>query len=307
MQRSAFAMPRATVSRPHLRTAQYRLSASVFFFVVALGVVLGSGCSLRQGGYERSIGELGRFEIYPPAHALALPNDSARLVPHVRVVLLDHGRIESIPASGGRNGIVIAAPHGTFDEHTSELVRRISYEMGVAAVIARGFTPMQTPGWRINVNRPSERHYPGGEIEIASKRARKVYEKFRESVLEAARGELELYVDIHQNGTQPDIEVATVGISAQEARKIKDLYRGIRDRHLTGVPHVKSVQLRIEPVDQLQIGAWAAKEQGILRLARKSLHFELPVYETLETAAAREAYTRILQCLVQKSSTRLSC
>jgi hypothetical protein len=79
-------------------------------------------------------------------------------------------------------------------------------------------------------------------------------------VLEASRGRLELYVDVHQNGRQKDIEVATVEISSQEARAIKKVYRDIRDPTLKNVSNVASVDLLIEPIDGVEIGAWAAKD-----------------------------------------------
>jgi hypothetical protein len=237
--------------------------------------------------------------------ALNLARHSPSSIPRVEVKLMDHGRIEFIPSRRQRKGVVIAAPHGTFDEHTAGIVRQISYRTGMAAVIANGFTPTETPGWRINVNRPSERHYPGGGIEIGSGRAKAVYDIFRETVLKASQGELKLHVDIHQNGTQRDIEVATIGISADEARRIKSIYHGARDLVLASASRVAAVDLRIEPIDEIEIGAWAAKAGGILGLAKKSLHFELPLYETLGTAKARDAYSRILVRLLNGASALL--
>ena len=146
------------------------------------------------------------------------------------VRLTDYGRIESLPSRKRQNGIIIGAPHGTFDEYTAELVNQVSYRTGLAAVIAWGFTPIECAGWRINVNRPTERLYPSDSLEIHSKRAQDVYQLFKQSVLEASRGNLNLYVDIHQNGRQKNIEVATVGISKAQARIIKKTYRELRCR-----------------------------------------------------------------------------
>jgi hypothetical protein len=230
--------------------------------------------------------------------ALAVAQNAFPSIRHVDVAVLDHGRIESVPVGTGRKGVVVAAPHGTFDEHTADLVRRISYRTGMAAVITGGFTPTETAGWRINVNRPSERHYPGGEIEIGSARSRTVYEKFRDAVFAVADGDLELYVDIHQNGSQAAIEVATVGISAEQARAIKKSFSEISQVALKGLAPLPTVEFRIEPLDRIQIGAWAAKAGGILSIAKKSLHFELPLQETLCTAEGRNAYAVILSRLV---------
>ncbi len=213
------------------------------------------------------------------------------------VRLLEQGKIETIPARLHFGGVVIGAPHGTFDEYTAEVVKRISFRTGIAAVIAKGFTPTETGGLRINVNRPTEK-YPGGEFEFTSSRARSVYDNFKEAVLQASEGGLDLYIDVHQNGRQKNVEVATVGISSNEARAIKKLYREIRGQTLEGLAAPAPVDLLIEPVDTIEIGAWPAKAQGILGEAKKSLHFELPLYGTLDNAQAREAYTRILGDLI---------
>jgi hypothetical protein len=170
------------------------------------------------------------------------------------VRLMDYGRIESIPSRKRVNGVVIGAPHGTFDEHTAELVNRLSYRTGLAAVIASGFTPTECAGWRINVNRPTERLYPSDGFEIQSDRAKNVYYNFKEAVLEASRDDLKLYVDIHQNGRQAKIEVATVGITKQEAQFIKRTYRQLRDRVLASNLGVTFVDLLIEPLDEIEIG-----------------------------------------------------
>lgn len=117
---------------------------------------------------------------------------------------------------------------------------------GVAAVIARGFTPTEAGGWRINVNRPSEKTYLAPDFEIASSRSREIYNALREAVVDAAGGELRLYFDIHQYGGQ-SIQVATVGVSKAEAQALKHRFRQIRDRLLKTHPHVEAVSLMIEP------------------------------------------------------------
>jgi hypothetical protein len=240
-----------------------------------------------RAAYKRVLASWISAAVIPAGNSLSA-------VPHIQVQVMEHGRIEFMAATQQRKGIVIAAPHGSFDAHTAELVRRLSYRTGAAAVIATGFTPTETPGWRINVNRPSERLYPGGELEIRSLRASRVYDAFREAVFAASRGPLQLYVDIHQNGRERDIEVATVGISSEEARAIKKSFRDIRDGVLQGVAPPRSVDLRIEPLDSVEIGAWAAKARGILGLAARSLHFELPLNDVLRNDEARDAYTRVL-------------
>jgi hypothetical protein len=219
-------------------------------------------------------------------------------LPGLDVVLLPHGKIEAIPSRRRGRGMVVGAPHGTFDVHTAEMVRRICLGTGLAGVIATGFTPTESGDkWRINVNRPSERHVSLTLSEIPTARARTAFEQFKKSVLAAAGGKLDLYVDIHQNaGTR--IEVASVGISSKEAQRIKDTFRLLRDQALAGRQDIAVVELAIEPVDELEVGAWPAKADGILKLAAKSLHFELPADEVMASEEHRRIYTFIITQLL---------
>jgi hypothetical protein len=137
-------------------------------------------------------------------------------------------------------------------------------------------------------------------------RAREVYERFTESVFEAARGPLDLYIDMHQNSSEGNIDVATLGITREQAKVIKTSYQEIRDRVLREEPEVTKVNLIIEPLDQVAIGAWAAKDHGILRLAKSSLHFELPAQHLFYRESARRAYTTILAELIHSITTMRS-
>ena len=234
-------------------------------------------------------------------HVFEAAERNALRLPQIQVKVMTHGRIELIPSRGAPRGVVIGAPHGTFDQHTAEIVEQLSYQTGLPAVIAKGFTPTQCGGWRINVNRPTETRYSSGEFDLRSERAQKVYHAFKGSVLSAAQENLNLYIDIHQNGRQRKIEVATVGISKAEAALIKNAYREIRDRALRLDPGVESVELTIEPIDVVEIGALAAKAHGMLSVAKKSLHFELPLYNVLVSSKARATYTDILAILLTRT------
>ena len=230
-------------------------------------------------------------------------NNPARL-PQTEITVLEFGKIESVSGKQ-KTGIVIGAPHGTFDFFTAGTVREICSRTGLAGVIATGFTPTESgDGWRINVNRPSERHVTLSEREIETARARMVYEHFRNSVLKAAQGNLLLYVDIHQNSGNR-IEVASVGFSKTDARFIKDAYRALRDRALAERPDVAIVDLAIEPLDQIEVGAWAAKTNGILTVANRSLHIELPSDGVMASSRQRAIYTSILTELIRKIAAQV--
>ncbi len=230
--------------------------------------------------------------------ALEIARNSKANFPEVKIKRMTYGRIESTPSRGKATGLVIAAPHGSFDWYTSELVEELSYRTSLAAVVTRGFTPTECGGWRINVNRPTERRYPTDTVERKTERAIEVFQGYTESVFRAARGPLDLYIEMHQNGSENNIDVATLGLTRQQAMAIKQAYQAIRDRVLREVSGVSRVNLVIEPVDAVAIAARVAKDEGTLRLAKTSLHFEFPAQLVFDRNRARRAYTRILAELI---------
>jgi hypothetical protein len=234
-----------------------------------------------------------------------LVHDDFRKIPQVQVRMMDLGRFDWIPARKGPAGVVIGAPHGTYDEYTAEIVKRLGFRTGLAAVIARGFSPTEAGGWRINVNRPSEKTYLAPEFEVGSSRSREVYNAFRETVIDAAGGNLRLYFDVHQYGGS-SIQVATMGVTSAQAQNLKRCYQQIRDQLLKETPDVERVKLMIEPQDDVEIGAWPAKAHGILSLARKSVHIELPLYSALRGEKSRNVYTRIVSELIKQAVYELS-
>ncbi len=69
--------------------------------------------------------------------------------------------------------------------------------------------------------------------------------------------------------------------------------------NIVRIPYAESWTSRVDSsYDKMEIHAWAAKAWGILSLAKKSLHFELPADYVLEKRSAREAYVRILSDLL---------
>jgi len=245
----------------------------------------------------------GGSSLYPGIRMATEQSEIGRI--KIATTVLKYGKIESIPGKSG-DGVVVGAPHGTFDVYTSEMVRQICARTGLAGVIATGFTPRETgSGWRINVNRPSERYYPSGDYEIETSRAAKVYESYKSAVTNAARGPLHFYIDVHQNSGER-IEVATVGVSKEEARFIKNTYRALRDRALAGHPEIAVVDLAIEPLDIIEVGAWATKATGILQVAKKSLHFELPGDGIMASSQHRRVYTPIISDLISRAVKRIT-
>jgi hypothetical protein len=220
-------------------------------------------------------------------------------LPRMQVRVMDLGRFEVSESRNGLRGVVIGAPHGSFDGNTAEMVKQISYLTGIASVVAKGFTPTEAGGWRINVNRPTEKTFPSDGTEVHTARAREVYRAFRALVLGAAAAELKLYVDVHRYNTGSRIQVATVGIGPGEARILKQLYYGIRDRYLLGQPEVPAADFVIEPLEEIAIRASGAKSEGILSVAPKGLHFELPSGKVFASIEARGVYTCVLADLLE--------
>jgi hypothetical protein len=272
---------------------------------IAAVLLLWSGCSL-QPLQQQSFPTLDSSSEHHNSqnHASDRVAELTHSLPPVAV--LRFGEIEVIPSLGRIGGTVVSAPHGSFDVHTAQVVRHICAGARLAGVIATGFTPANTgDGWRINVNRPSERHVALTLREARTGRARVVFEQFKKSTLAAAGGKLDLYVEIHQN-SGARIEVASVGISRNEARLIKNTFVSVRDQTLGGRRDIAVVDLAIEPLDELEVGAWPAKADGILKLATKSLHFELPADGVMASEEHRRVYTLILTQLFSKITRPIS-
>jgi hypothetical protein len=210
-----------------------------------------------------------------------------------------------IAARPGRPGAVVAAPHGTSDIATGEIAAEIARRTGFGLVVATGFSLAPDapgrPGRRFQVNRPTE-GVPGGPPadERATEAARQVYETYRRRVEETAAGPLVLYVEIHGNDRRESagrIEIATVGIDAEYAGRLRTLCELIRDAYLRAQPKTPRLAVLVEPADRVFYAASATKRTGVLRLARRALHIELPKAARTEW---RETYTAILADFVDQ-------
>ena len=207
----------------------------------------------------------------------------------------------SLPGQGsfnvqkGRPGYVIGAPHGTTDTATDLIGLELARGTGFGAVVARGFGKLDAQGRRYNVNRPTESAAgdpPRSEGETEA--ARRVYDSYARSVAEAAQGPLRFYVEIHGNGRQDTagrVEIATVGLTMEEALRLKTLLELVRDAHLRSQPEAPKLEILVEPVDTLRYNASASKSGGLLGRSEKALHIELP--KSARTTY-RDAYTSML-------------
>jgi len=211
-------------------------------------------------------------------------------------------------ARPGRPGLVVAAPHGTSDVNTGEIVAEIARHSGFAMVIATGFAlgadTREGPGRRYQVNRPVEGvpGHPPGE-ERATEGARRVYDAYEARVREVAQGAVRFYVEVHGNNHRDAaarIEIATVGVDRELALRVKALAELIRDAHLRGHAEAPRLAILVEPADTLRYNASGAKREGILRVPARALHIELPKVARTEW---RGVYTAVLAEFVAEAAT----
>jgi hypothetical protein len=242
--------------------------------VLSLALFL-SGCAGLVGGKESvPTAQPPRPEQRPPAQ---LPGQG------------------SLNVQKGRPGYVVGAPHGTTDSATDVIGLELARRTGFGSAVATGFGKLDAEGRRYNVNRPTE-SLAGAppNAETQTEGARRVFEAYSRSVTEASQGPLRVYVEVHGNGHQDTagrMEIATVGLSEEDAWQVKTLLELIRDAYLRGHPETPRLEIFVEPVDTLRYSASASKSGGVLGRSEKALHVELP---KVARTTSRDAYTDML-------------
>lgn len=212
----------------------------------------------------------------------------------------------AVQVEKGRAGLVIAAPHGTSDAATDVIGRDLAKLTGWGLVVVTGYNHLDAAGRRYNVNRPTE-GVPGtaARLEVETEPARQIYQAYRRQVAEAAQGPLRLYVELHGNGRQESagrLEIATVGVSRDDAWRLKTLLELIRDSRVP--PGIPSLEVWMESLDPLWYTASVAKQSGMLGQVALALHIEIP---RAARTTHREAYTTVLaDFLIQSASLLLA-
>jgi len=206
----------------------------------------------------------------------------------------------------GRLGFVIAAPHGSTDSATDLIGRDLARLTGFGLVVATGYSHLDGEGRRYNVNRPTE-GVPGGaaSLEVRTEAARQLYQAYRARVDEAAQGPVRFYVEVHGNGRQESagrLEIATVGVSRDDAWRLKTLLELIRDARLPADGEVPRLEVWMESLDPLWYTASAAKQSGLLGQIPLALHIEIP---RAARTTYREAYTTVLADFLIQSAALL--
>ncbi len=192
-----------------------------------------------------------------------------------------------------KQGIIIAAPHGTYDMRTDVLAQDVARILGAGYIVARDFSSGAS---RINVNRPTEGAGRVCERERRTERARDVYDHYARLISRSCDGQaLRLYVEIHGHSSLPfpnRLEIATTGITMEEARQLKERFSIFLEHAKAVHPAYPELELRIEPLDKVFFGAGCNKKIGYIstRHRDRALHMEIPrsarTSETLGATAA---------------------
>ncbi len=194
----------------------------------------------------------------------------------------------------GRPGVVIGAPHGASDAETERISRELARRTGFGLVVAT-YRDLDSGRRRLNVNRPTEGVQGGSPSEeVSTAEARQAYDAYVGRVREVAQGPLTLYVEVHGNVRQESagrIEIATAGVSREEASMLKALLELVRDAHLGERPEIPRLEILVEPLDRLYYTASAVKQVGVFTLPQRGMHIELP---RVARSVGRDAYTDVL-------------
>ena len=190
------------------------------------------------------------------------------------------------------SGVLIAAPHGTFDANTAPIAVEAARQLQASHLAAWRFVVDKV---RLNVNRPTEGAFLPCAQEQTTDRARDVFETYAKLAGNPER----LYVEVHGNSNPNSasrIEVATVGISREQAQALKDAYPEMLRQ--SGLP---DLALLIEPVDRITYSAACAKKLGALGRAPRGLHFEFPrsARETHSVSRAATLVAMIVRRLLE--------
>jgi hypothetical protein len=194
----------------------------------------------------------------------------------------------------GRPGVVVGVPHGTSDAGTMEAGRILCGRLGAGGVFVTGFWDPKTRE-RINVNRDSEQLI-GQDSQVLrhwhSDRAAAANARYIALVREAAQGPLKVFYEIHSNHRAryaDSIEVSTLGVSQDEAARLKYAFETARDRLAKDVPRLA---IHVSPVDKVSYPNYGAAS-AISKLSHKGCAIETPGH-VFSNRAWRQAYAACL-------------
>jgi len=178
----------------------------------------------------------------------------------------------------GRPGIVIGVPPGQSDADIDAVARELASRTGFGLVVVRDSAARQQ----------------------SHEDAASASETYRRLVADAAQGPLRLYVEIRSDGDRASagrVQVATTGLSADDAWRLKTLFELIRDARVQKpTPRLEMlVESRTANLQTVQV--WAPP--GALG-AQRGVRIDLPL---AARATYRETYVNVLTAFLTESAT----
>jgi hypothetical protein len=193
----------------------------------------------------------------------------------------------------GRPGIVIGAPHGALDTNTDLIAGDLARLTGFSLVVAKGASIPDPGGRALGTDRVVK---APARLEDETRGGRSVDQAYQRRVAEASQGPLGLYVEVDGSGRGDSagrVEITTVGLSRDDAWRVKTLFELIRDARLDD-PTMPRLEVRVESVDPIR--------SGLLAEAARVLQIELP---GAARTTYREIYTTVLGAFLSESVTFL--
>jgi len=197
------------------------------------------------------------------------------------------GEAGGFQVSRGRPGIVIGVPGTGADTGAARVGRDLARLTGFGIVIATGPSPPGADERLEGAPRPESHFGPATQVGTA----RRLDAAYRRHVDEAARGPLELYVEVRGDGAAERagrVDIATVGLDREETWRLKTLFELIRDARVDGHAGPR-LEVSVEPPDPRV--ATPSALPGVPVAPRRALRIELP---RLARTTYREIYTELL-------------
>lgn len=195
--------------------------------------------------------------------------------------------------------LLVAAPHGDHDFNTRQLAIRVCQSLGAECLTARA---EQRSPLRLNVNRPTVGAGQRCSEEKATYNSQTVFNSYqKEFNRRLYHGGMKGYVEIHGNdralrpGTVGRIEVGVSRTSAEQARRIKEVFQRARGQ----VAGMGTLEVQVEGVDQLELAGNCAEKIGVLGRAPRALHLEISngLRQTKQIQKTIDYLSRVLRAL----------
>ena len=231
--------------------------------VVAVALILWSGCFLLQPLQRRSIGDLGYFEF-------------RNSPPHLKRAVI------GVPRAGTEPTAIAYAD--AIRDHIDAGLVAACYDFEIK---------------RIPVSQPLIHTSPISWSAAQAVSRGSVYSEFRSLLRSTVDGPMEFYVGVraaHGTSYSRRIEVASAGFTFEQLKSLKESYAQIRDQQIrdqtTSSRNLPRVEISLNPLDDISWNSDGVKNHGVLLLAQRGLILRMP--SELAEARVRAVYQKIL-------------